>query len=129
MRIRLRSRGADAIGDVIYDPDHTRRSKVTILAGSTLTINPHAEGVASNIQANYKTAAEALRNGALEELNNLPGGGAQYRVVEDITDLSVAGSAVIVTGNPGRGWDKWIIDEEGHPLKGRLIDDLRQPQD
>ena len=128
MRIRLRSRGADAIGDVIYDPDHTRRSKVTILAGSTLTIDPHAAGVAPNIQANYRTAAEALRNGALEELDNLPGGGARYRVVKDITDLSVAGSAVIVTGNPGKGWDKWLIDEEGHPLNGHPLDDLRPPQ-
>jgi hypothetical protein len=113
-----------AIGDVIYDADHTRRSVVTILAGSILTIDPHANGVARNIQANYKTAAEALQNSALVKVN-LPGGGEGYRVVADITDLSVAGSAVIVTGKPGKGWDKWIIDEEGHRLHGHPRDDLR----
>lgn len=121
--------GADAIGDVIYDPVHTRRSQVTILVGSILTIDPHAEGVASNIQANYRTAAEALGNGAMEMLDNLPDGRTRFRVVTDIPGLSVSGSAVIATGEAGSGWKRWLIDEDGHPLNHHPLSDLQLPQD
>jgi hypothetical protein len=115
VNIKLKTNhGAAATGTCVYNPKFPRRSQVTIKAGSLLTIDPYAKGVASNIQQNYDAAAKAHKSGALKKTSD-----GVYEVVKDITGLSVAGSGVMVTGKPGRGWDKWIMDD------GRPLDDLR----
>lgn len=112
--ITIRSaNGTVATGICAYDPHHTRRSKVTIKAGSILTIDLNSVP-GRNIQQNYDTAAAALKSGKLKQIGN-----GTYQVVRDLDELSVSGSAVIVTGKPGSGWKKWRLSD------GRLLDALR----
>lgn len=104
--------GANAQG--VFYPEANPNKQITIKKGSVLTIDPYAQGIATNIQQNYTTAANAIEANVLRKI-----GDGKYEVLKDFADLSVSGSSVIVTGKAGSGWKKWTLED------GRLLDVLR----
>ena len=108
IEIHIEQDGIDATG--LFNTD---TKKVTICAGSILGIDL-ARKAASNIAQNYRTAREALKSGDIVEDNGV------LCVKNDISDLSPSGAWVIVSGEPGSGWRKWIVT-----ATGQFLDELR----
>lgn len=89
-----------------YDPLNNR---ITLLAGSSLAIDPDNPNPPSNIAQNYRQANEEIKKGTIKYIDGT------LTVVEDIPGLSLSAAHVIVSGQPGRGPQNWL-NEEGTPI-------------
>ena len=100
-----------------FNPDAVLHQTVTLPAGTLLQID--VTDVNSHPQCNFNMARELVEDGSAVGNDN-----GEVVLTQPFTG-SPSACKVLVSGTAGNGWNFWRINEPGHPLHGKAIDELR----
>ena len=106
-----------------FNSEAALHQTVTLPAGTLLQID--VTDFDSHPQCNFNMARELAEDGCAVENDN-----GKWVLTRPFTG-SPSACKVLVSGTAGNGWNFWRINEPGHPLHGKVIDELRnapQPQ-
>lgn len=105
------------VQSAVFNPEAALHQKVTLPAGTLLKID--VSDFDTHPQCNFNMARDLMENGLVVLNEN------GLLVLTQPFTGSPSACKVLVSGTAGNGWNFWHINEPGHPLHGKVIDELR----